>query len=646
MAARLLSQRRFWPFFWVSFLTGFNDNVFKQALIVLVTVKGLTLGGLSTEVIQFLAPAVIILPFVLASATAGQVSDKWSKATTIRGAKLAELPVMLIGSIGLVTENTTVMVATLFLTGLQSTFFGPAKYSFLPEVLEPDELVGGNGLVETGTFLSVLLGTILGGVLVSLGDYGAWLAASATIVIALLGIGAAFLIEKRPAADPTLKIDLNPVTPNIRIISATRHNEPVFLSIMGISWFWFFGAAFLSLVPAWVAEVAHADATVITSCTALFSIGIGIGSLWCEKLSGGQLELGLVPFGSLGMSLFAIDLAIVGVPSVPAGLDWLGFLSTFDGIRASIDLAMVAMFGGFFTVPLYTMVQQRTDPTKRAQVIAGNNIINSVFIVAASLALLGLRAAGLSIPAIFATIALANLAVTAYIYHLIPEFMLRFCLWIVCSVMYRLRVVDGHRFPKEGRALVVANHVTFVDFLFLTAACRRPMRFVMYYTFVNTPVLRWMFRDAKVIPIAARHEDPEMLDRAMDAIAAALENDELVCVFPEGMVTRDGKMTPFRPGIEKIVARTPAPVTPVAICNLWGSFFSYSGRGPFRSPFTRFRSHIDVIVGEPVLPGDVNAHDLALRVAALGGFEPPEPATPDNRPDAIVARHEREHDGP
>jgi 1-acyl-sn-glycerol-3-phosphate acyltransferase len=641
MAASLLSQRRFWPFFWVSFLTGFNDNVFKQALIVLVTMKGLTLGGLSTEVIQFLAPALIILPFVLASATAGQVSDKWSKATTIRGAKLAELPVMILGSIGLVTENTTALVTTLFLTGLQSTFFGPAKYSFLPEVLEPDELVGGNGLVETGTFLSVLLGTILGGVLVSAGSQGAWLAASATILIALLGIGAAFLVEQRPPADPTLKLDLNPITPNVRIIGATRHDQPVFLSIMGISWFWFFGAAFLSLVPAWVADVAHADATVITLCTAMFSIGIGIGSLWCERLSGGHLELGLVPFGSLGMSLFAIDLAVVGIPAIPSGLDWVGFLSTFDGVRASFDLAMLAMFGGFYTVPLYTMVQQRTDPAKRAQVIAGNNIINSIFIVAASLALLGLRAAGLSIPAIFATLALANLAVTAYIYHIIPEFMLRFCLWIVCSVMYRLRVVDGERFPREGRAIVVANHVTFVDFLFLTAACRRPMRFVMYHAFVDTPILRWMFRDAKVIPIAARHEDPELLERAMDAIAVALDNDELVCLFPEGMVTRDGKMTPFRPGVERIVARTPAPVTPVAIRNLWGSFFSYAGGKPFRRPFRRIRSRIDVVVGEAIAPAEVDAHELALRVAALGGFEAPERARPDNRPDAIVAQHER-----
>jgi 1-acyl-sn-glycerol-3-phosphate acyltransferase len=638
MAAKLLSERRFWPFFWVAFLTAFNDNLFKQALVVLVAAKGLTLGGLSTETVQLLAPALIILPFVLASATAGQVSDRWPKAGTIRWVKLAELPVMIIGAIGLLTENTAVMVSTLFLTGLQSTFFGPAKYSFLPEVLEPDELVGGNGLIEMGTFLSVLLGTILGGVLVAAGPYGAWFAAMGTIVVALLGIAVAFAVERRPAADPTLKLDWNPVTPNIKIISATRRNRPVFLSILGISWFWLFGAAFLSLVPPYVSDVLRADATVITLCTALFSIGIGIGSLWCERLSGGQLELGLVPFGSLGMSVFALDLALVGVPALPAGLDWIGFLSTFAGVRVGIDLTLLAMFGGFFTVPLYTMVQQRTDPHVRAQVIAGNNIINSVFIVAASALLIGLRAAGVGIPGIFAILALGNLAVTAYIYHLIPEFMLRFCLWILCGFMYRLRVIHGDRFPREGRHIVVANHVTFVDFLFLTASCRRPMRFVMYHGFFKVPVLRWIFRDAKVIPIASKSENPELLERAFDRIAEALENDELVCIFPEGMVTRDGEMTPFRPGVERIVQRTPAPVTPVAIRGLWGSFFSYASGKPFSKPFRRVRSHIEVIVGEPVPAADVQAHDLALRVAALGGFRPPEPATPDNRPDQIIAQ--------
>ena len=636
MSGSFLSQRRFWPFFWTSFLTGFNDNLFKQALIILVASKGLTMAGLSAEQVTLLAPAVIILPFVLASATAGQVSDRYSKATTIRWVKIMELPVMIIGGIGLLTENALIMVITLFLTGLQSSFFGPAKYSYLPDVMEDDELVGGNGLIEMGTFVSVLLGTILGGVLVSLGEIGPYLAVGGNLVTALVGIVMGFLVQQSPPADPDLKIDLNPVTPNIKILRTTRENRPVFLSILGLSWFWLFGAAFLSLIPAYVNDVLRADATVITYCVALFSVGVGIGSILCERLSGGQLELGLVPFGSIGMSLFAADLFLVGAPSLPAGATWIEFASTFAGIRVSLDLTLMALFGGFFTVPLYTMVQQRTPSGQLARVVAGNNIINSIFIVAAAGVLMGLRAVGVSIPQIFLILAVANLLVAFYIYQIIPEFLLRFVLWIVVHGMYRLRVEGAEKFPREGRHVVVANHVTFVDFLFVTASCRRPMRFVMYHKFVNTPLLRWLFRDAKVIPIAPKHEDETRMHAAFDEIAAALENEEMVCIFPEGMVTRDGEMTPFRPGVERIVERTPTTVTPVALKGLWGSFFSYYGGKPMTKPFRRVRSKIHVVVGDPVEADGVDAHALALQVAELGEFKPPEKASRANKPDAIV----------
>ncbi len=639
MSGQLLTQRRFWPFFWVSFLTGFNDNLFKQALIIVVASKGLTLAGLDAETIQMLAPAVIILPFVLASATAGQVSDRFSKATTIRWVKIMELPVMIVGGIGLLTENTTIMVATLFLTGLQSTFFGPAKYSYLPDVMENDELVGGNGLIELGTFLSVLLGTILGGILASTGDFGAYLVFGGNILTALIGIGFSYLVQRSEPADPELRIDFNPVTPNIKILRATRENRPVFLSILGLSWFWGFGSGLLSLTGPYATELLQADATGITYFIALFSIVVGVGSLMFERLSGGQLELGLVPFGSIGMSLFAFDLFLVGAPNLPAGMGWAEFATTFTGIRVSIDLVLIALFGGFFTVPLYTMVQQRTEPGSLARVVAGNNILNSVLIVAMAGVLIALRKTlDLSIPQVYLFLAVSNLLVALYIYQIIPEFLLRFMLWIICRIMYRLKLTDVDKYPREGRHVVVANHVTFIDFLFLTASCRRPMRFVMYHKFIKTPMLRWLFRDAKVIPIAPKHEDPEMLEAAFDHIAAALENEEMVCIFPEGMVTRDGEMTPFRPGVERIVSRTPAPVTPVAIKGLWGSFFSYYGGKAFSKPFRRVRSRIEVIVGDAVPPEEVDAHQLALTVAQLGGFKPPEPATKDNKPDAIVEK--------
>ena len=632
MSAQLLIQRRFWPFFWVSFLTSFNDNIFKQALIVAVTKQGLTLAGFDSETINYLAPAALILPFVLLSGTAGQISTRFSKAQTIRGVKLIEIPIIIAGALGLVWGNTAVMLGALVLTGLQSTFFGPAKYSYLPEVIEEEQLVGANGLIEMGTFLSVLLGGMTGGGLVLMSN-GPQLILVTCAVVAVVGFGISYLIPVTPPANSKLRLDWDPIRPNLPIIRSTMANEPVYLSILGLSWFWFYGACFLALLPPYVNSLLHADPSVIVYFTALFSIGVAVGSVMCEMLSKGRLELGLVPFGSLGMSLFAFDLCVVGAPSLPEGLVWYEVPQTWSGIRISVDFMALAVFSGFFTVPLYTLIQQRTTNQERAGVVAGNNIINSFFILLSSVVLIAFRSVGLTIPIIYGVVALMNLAVSFYIYQLLPEFMLRFCAWLLSLVIYRVEVKDREYFPKDGACLVVSNHVTFVDFLFLSVSNPRPMRFVMFHSFYRFPVLRWLFRDAKVIPIASRKEDPELVDQAYDAMVKALEDGETLCIFPEGMLTRDGRMCPFRPGFQKVLKRAPVPVIPVALVGLWGSFFSRSGRWFDLRP--GLRRKVEVVVGAPIDGANADAQTLAQAVAHLGAFEPGEIATESNRPDSF-----------
>jgi 1-acyl-sn-glycerol-3-phosphate acyltransferase len=632
----LFRQRRFGAMFWTQFLGALNDNVFKNALVILIAYKAWTILALSTEQLVALCGGIFILPFFLFSATAGQLGDKLSKPRLVRWIKAAEIGVMGIGAVGFAAGNLPILLLVLFLMGLQSTFFGPVKYSILPQLLSENELVGGNALVETGTFLAILLGTILGGALVAGGETGLWLASFIVIAVAMAGWASSLLIPALPAENPALRFSWNPLPPSLETYRVTRSNRSVFLSILGASWFWFFGAAVLSVLPVYTKDVLRANEHVITFFLALFCTGIACGSLLCERLSERKLELGLVPFGSIGMTLFAFDLFLVGRPEwVSAGADLAGlasFLGTFAGLRITADLLLLAAFSGFFIVPLYTLIQQRSDPQHRSRVIAGNNILGALFMLLASLMLVGLFAAGLSVPQIFAVLALLNAAVAIYIYKLLPEFLFRFMAWIIANIMYRLKTVNRERIPVEGAALLVCNHASFADWLVIASACKRPVRFVMYHGFLKLPLLGWFFRDAKVIPIAPARESGETLEAAYDRIAAELAAGEIVCIFPEGTVTKDGKMNPFRPGVEKIVGRTPVPVIPMALCGMWGSFFSRKYGRAMSRPFRRVWSRISLVIGEPVAPENVSADDLARRVAALGGFEPPELPQPSPVP--------------
>ena len=616
----LLRVRRFAPLFVTQFLGALNDNVLKNAMVVLLTFQAANWTAIKPELLANLAAGIFILPFFLFSATAGQLADKYDKAALARLVKLLEIGIVLVAGVGFLVHSLAVLFVALFLLGLHSTLFGPVKYAILPQHLKSEELVGGNALIEAGTFVAILLGTLLGGLLAGSSDGTTWI----TIVGLAIAIGGYIASRGIPVAvppAPTLSISANPFSETWRNINFARENQTVFLSIMGISWFWLFGALFLAQFPAYTKNVLGGSETAVTLLLATFTFGIGVGSLLCEKLSAKRIELGLVPLGSIGLTLFALDLAIASpaVPS-PSPLGAIGLLAYDQTWRVLLDLALIGIFGGLFIVPLYALVQQRSNPEHGARIIAANNIMNALFMVVGALAAAGMLAAGLTIPMLFAVAAVCNAAVALFIYGLVPEFLLRFIVWMLIHTVYRLRVRELAEVPQEGPAVIVCNHVSFVDALVIMAACKRPIRFVMDHHIFRWPLLNFVFRTSKAIPIASAKEDPAMMERTFDEVARALDAGDLVGIFPEGKITADGNINPFRPGITRILARNPVPVVPMALRGLWGSFFSRKHGPAMTKPFRRgVLSKIELVTGTTVPAAEALPERLQTDVTALRG---------------------------
>jgi 1-acyl-sn-glycerol-3-phosphate acyltransferase len=614
---RLLGERRFGPFFAVQFLGAANDNVFKQALVILLAYQTASFTSMSSDTLQNLAQALFILPFFLFSASAGQLADKYEKSMLITITVALELAIMALGAIGLFQKSLTLLLIALFLGGVQSALFGPVKYAILPQHLKETELIGGNALVETGTSIAILFGMIIGGWMITQPGWGVAGVAVTTCAFSAAGIVLSRFIPKSPAPDPGLKFSWNPLSETWRILRFTAENRTVFLSVLGISWFWFYGAALVTQFPNLSRSVLGASEEVVTLLLVTFSIGIGAGSLLCERLSGHKVELGLVPFGSIGLTLFGIDLAFATSLEAQGPVGLREFLVQPAGWRILADLALIGAFGGFYIVPLYALVQSRSEAKHRSRIIAGNNVLNAVFMVAAAGLAIGLFAAGLTIPQLFLAVALMNAAVALFIYKLVPEFLMRFMVWILIHTVYRLEKVGLEKIPEEGAAIVVCNHVSFVDALVISAACRRPIRWVMYHRIFAVPLLSFFFRTAKAIPIAPAKEDAKLLEAAYETIARELAAGELIGLFPEGELTSDGEVGEFRAGILKILERTPAPVVPLALSGLWASVFARS-RGKVPRGFGLFR-RIRLTIGERIAAPKVTPEALRATVLALRG---------------------------
>ena len=618
---RLIGERRFGPFFFTQFLGAFNDNVLKNAIVILITFETVRLAAVAAPVAVNIAAGLFVLPFFLFSATAGQLADKYDKAAIIRWVKLAEIGIMALAAVGFARSDAVLLIASLFLMGLHSTVFGPVKYSILPQVLAEKELVGGNALIESATFLAILLGTILGGVLVAQKAGPSVLLPAVTIGIAAIGYLVSRGVPRVPAPDPGLKLNWNPVTETARNLRFAYGNRTVFLSLLGVSWFWFFGALFLSQVPAFVRDYLGGNEAVVTLFLAVFSIGIGAGSLLVERMSGHKVEIGLVPFGAIGLTVFALDLFFAS-PVAAAGVSMgVGeFLGRPGTGRILFDLTMISLFGGFFVVPLYALIQTRSEKSHQSRIIAANNILNAAFmVVAAGLAAIYLHL-GVTVPQLFLVTALLNAAVAAFIFALVPEFLMRFLAWLLIHSVYRLRKTGLANIPEEGPAIIVANHVSFVDAVVIMGASPRPIRFVMDHNIFRIPVLSFIFRTSKAIPIASRKEDPALMERAFEEAGNALRDGDLVGIFPEGRITDTGELLPFRPGIARVLEKTPVPVVPMALRGLWGSFFSRKGGAAMTKPFRRgVFSTIELVVGKPWPPEQATPEGLQAEVLRLRG---------------------------
>jgi 1-acyl-sn-glycerol-3-phosphate acyltransferase len=620
----LLKQRRFAPFFWTQFLGAANDNVFKFAFTVLVTYQ-LSVSWLPPALAGLVIGAVFILPFLLFSATAGQIADKYDKAGLTRGVKNLELVIMAIASVGLHFMHIPTLLGCIFLLGLHSTIFGPVKYAYLPQHLSERELTGGNGMIEMGTFVAILLGNVVGGLLIAL-PKDAWLPATqavalVSVALAVLGRVTAQRIPATPAEDPSLKINWNPATETWRNLKLARGNVVVFRSLLGISWMWFFGAVFLSQFPSFAKDVLHGNEHVASLLLVVFSVGIGVGSLLCEMFSRRHVEIGLVPLGALGMSLFAFDLYLASraLPNV-AAQNLSVFMAQPAHWRVLFDLFMLSLSAGLYSVPMYALIQLRAPKSHRARIIAANNILNAIFMIASSLivgVLLGKL--GLSIPQVFGLVALANALVGLYIFLLVPEYLLRFVAFIASRLVYRFRVHGDLHIPTEGAAVLACNHVSFVDAVLLMAASPRPIRFVMDHRIFKTPVLGAMFKLAKAIPIAPRSENAAIYDHAFAEVKRVLADGDLVGIFPEGAITKTGALLPFKGGIMKILEQQAVPVIPAALQNLWGSYFSRVEQGQAMTrPFRRGAfSRVGLVVGPDMAPDTVTPQSLQAQVQAL-----------------------------
>lgn len=610
----LLFKRCFLPFFITQFLGAFNDNLFKNALLVYLT---FTLAD--NQTLSFytnLSAALFIAPMFLFSAWSGLLADRFEKQGLIVKIKLFEVFIMALGVVSFITGQVWLMLAVLFLLGLQSTFFGPVKYGILPERLHESELMLGNGLVEAGTFLAILVGTLLGAYLVGLKTMR-WVLLSVMMLAAIGGLVSAWFIPREDK--PTDKITLPPFKPwqqTIDLLRYTAKNKGIFQSILAISWFWLLGGALLTQIPQFSRDVLGGDSSVVTYLLVLFSAGVGLGSLAAHWLSRGRIEAGLVPFGAFLLAIGLIGIITIDQHAYSNLINFSAFFHQGAFWHTTFAFFTLAFAGGIYVVPLYALIQSRAEVGHKSQIIAANNIINALFLVFISLlALVLLGFFGWTFKMFFILLLVLHLVISVYIFITVPEFVFRIIIIAIIGLNYRMRVSGRTYIPDNGAAFLICNHVSYMDPLMITAVCHRPIRFVMYHKIYNVKALNWFFRMAGAIPIAPRHECHETYERALQSVSDALNNGELVGIFPEGKITPDGTLQIFREGIIRMLEQNPVPVIPMALGNMWGSFFSHKN-GICKGKPGRWLAVIPLSIGK-ALPATSSAGEMQETVAAM-----------------------------
>ena len=577
----LLATRRFLPLFLTQALGALNDNIFKNALAILIIYRIAEGTGLNGQVLVTAAAGVFILPFFLFSATAGQMADKFEKSALIKTIKLSEVAIMGLGAVSFLISDIYLLMGVLFLMGAQSSFFGPVKYSILPDHLSDEELIGGNALVEAGTFLAILIGTIAGGLLI-LTDNGTQIISVMVVVLAVLGLLASLKIPKTDAPAPDLRINPNLLGETWAIINKARTDRNIFLSILGVSWFWLVGATFLSQFPALAKDVLHADETVVTLFLTVFSIGIALGSLFCNRLLKGRVTPKFVPFGALGMTLFIVDLffACRGAPVAASAASLSGaveFLSVPSNYRILIDLLGIAICGGLFIVPLYAIVQMQSEESHRSRIIAANNIINALFIVGGALAASGLLFLELSVPTVLLLMGAVNGVVALYITKLLPDAVIKAFLFSLLKLLFRIEVRGMEHYAKLGkRAVIVVNHVSFLDPLLL--AVFLPVKPIFA---VNTHIAQAWWVKPFLTLVDAFPVDPTN-PMAMKSLIKEVQKDRHCVIFPEGRITVTGALMKVFEGPGMVADKADAQLLPIRI------------DGAQYTPFSRLKGKIRI----------------------------------------------------
>ncbi len=418
----LLRQRRFAPFFGAQFLGAFNDNLFKTALVTVITFDALHWTNISAGLLNNLIAGLFILPFLLLSATAGQIADKFDKTTVMRTVKLMEIGIMAVAAVGWFTHALWLLVAAVVGMGVHSTLFGPVKHAYLPQHLQQSELIGGNGMVQMGTFVGILTGQLSGAAVVACASNTDFhLIAGACIAVAVIGWLFTLTVPPSAAADPTLMVARNPLAEMMRNLRFSSGNREVFIAMLANSWFWFYGAMLLAQFPVFARDVLHGAPEIFAILLTAFSLGIGAGSLWCEWLSGREIHLGLVPLGALGLTLFGIDFywaSTLPMPSLLIAKQLIGGAQ----FRVLADCFLLGLSGGIYVVPLFALIQTRAERSHLSRTIGGMNILNALFMVVAALTAMMLLAAGLSVPEIFLFTALLNLAMLLLLCFLRREY--------------------------------------------------------------------------------------------------------------------------------------------------------------------------------------------------------------------------------
>jgi acyl-[acyl-carrier-protein]-phospholipid O-acyltransferase/long-chain-fatty-acid--[acyl-carrier-protein] ligase len=590
-----LKQPGFLSFFWTQFLGAFNDNFLK--IVVSFVALNLVVNGADSyvELIAFL----FILPSALFSGYAGHLADVYSKRAILVAVKIFEILIMLLAIAAFFTGHIESMLAIVFLMGLHAAFFSPAKYGILPEILPDKDLSRGNGLLEMSTFMAIILGTSTGGAVFAAWKYNLPLIGLLMLAIAVLGAWVSLGVPRvRPSGSAKL-LRVNPLGEIVDGLRRLRADRPLWLTVIGISYFWFLAALVQINMLFFGAHLLRLDEFHTGLLGTFLAIGIGFGSLAAGRLSGDHIELGLVPLGSvtMGICLALVALAAPSYPLTAAGLVGLGFA------------------GGLFAVPLNALLQQRAGREEKGQLIATNNFLNTIGIFLAAATHWILKSAlGLSPDTIILLIGLLTLVGTIAILYLLPDYFVRFVLWLLTHTIYRIRISGEQNIPLRGPALLVSNHVSFVDALLIGASLPRFVRFMLHREYYDLKAFNWFFRLMHSIPVSVtnRREIVESLKRARNE----LDKGHIVCIFAEGAISRTGRVLPFKRGFEKIVDGTQVPIIPVHLDQLWGSVFSFKDgkffwKWPKKSPYP-----VTVSFGTPQPPSS-SVHEVRNAILEL-----------------------------